>query len=78
MLGIFFLCFLRLVHAACTMCDVTVHVRNSESHIQTAGQCAPWKVASSVEHPVVQGLKFQKQDAFREFPGGSGIRLCRT
>jgi len=36
------------------------------------------KFASSAEHPVWQRLQFQVTDAFRKFPGGSGIRHCRT
>jgi hypothetical protein len=52
--------------------DVVIHVRNFESHVQFADQCAPVKVSSSAEYSVLQALQFQEVSIGQILPGGTG------
>jgi hypothetical protein len=54
-------------------CNKITPLWNFESHMQIAGQCAPWKRANSADHLVLPALQFQKIRVCRKFPGGAGI-----
>jgi hypothetical protein len=44
-----------------------------ESHMQIADRCAPWKITTDAERPILQALQFQFMGFCRKFPGGTGI-----
>jgi len=51
--------FVGLTFAACAILDGIIQALNSESHMQFADLCAPWKFVSREENLVFQALEVQ-------------------
>jgi hypothetical protein len=53
-------------------CYVSINIRNLESLMHIANRCAPRKIASGTENPILQAVQFRASWSLQVGPPGTG------